>query len=465
VITHDTDVVSTLRLALAERLGLERFELWFGSGAQLVPEPGRVRVEVPFQFTLEWLRKHFRSDIEAAVAEVLGGETAVELRLNPDLADRTRGRGERDDGRESDTPKKARSSESPAGPKRPPGRRYATLDSFVVGDCNRVAHTSAGVIIRQPGSITPFFVYGPTGVGKTHLLEGIWSGVRRAPENRRVVYLSAEQFTTFFLEALQGKGLPSFRRRYRGVDLLIIDDVQFLKGKRATQEELQHTIDSLLRERRQVALAADRPPSQLDDLHAELITRFSGGLVCAIQSPDYATRLGMLEKWTKQRGLGIPEDVLELMATRSADDARQLQGALNRIQATGQALGRPITLELANEALADLFASKRQAFGLADIDRAVCDVFQMDRETLMSKRRTKAVSHPRMLAMWLARKYTRAALSEIGDHFGRRSHTTVLSAQKTVERWMRNGVSVQMPGRDCQVQETIRQLEARLRTG
>ena len=466
MITHDTDVVSMLRLAVADRIGQERFELWFGTGTLLTPRDGRVVVEVPNQFTLDWLRNNFRNDIEMAVSSVLGAAAAIEFRLNPKLGSTSEQAGGQPAGKSSpsgaDKPTSSTlASEQPSFSR----RRLAQLGSFIVGDCNRIAHSSADLVVRRLGSVTPLFLYGPTGVGKTHLLEGILSGVRSTPGRSRAVFLSAEQFTSFFIEALQGKGLPSFRRRYRDVELLIVDDVQFLVGKRATQAELHHTMDKLLREGRQLAFAADQPPSKITGLSEELVARFLGGLVCELKAPDYATRLGILRNGARQRPLAVPEEVLELIAQRMSEDARRLQGALNRVWATSEALGQPITLEMANQALADLLRNTRQVFGLKEIEHAVCGLFELDGRALKSNRRTKSVSHPRMLAMWLARKFTRAALSEIGDFFGRRSHATVISAQKTVNRWMQNGASVQLPDCDCQVEETIRQLEARLRAG
>ena len=173
-------------------------------------------------------------------------------------------------------------------------RRFARLDNFVVGSCNRVAFTAAQMVAERPGPVSPLFLYGPAGCGKTHLLEGIWSAVRGSSQSRRVLYLTAEQFTSMFLEALRGSGLPSFRHKYRHVDLLLIDDVQFFLGKRATLVELQNTVDALLRERRQLVLAADRSPSELAKFGPVLTTRFSGGLVCGIEPPGHSTRLEIL---------------------------------------------------------------------------------------------------------------------------------------------------------------------------
>ncbi len=325
-------------------------------------------------------------------------------------------------------------------------RRFASLDTFVASDGNRLAITSAEMVVRQPGQNTPLLFYGPTSVGKTHLLEGIWTAARRSHQRLTVVYLSAEQFTSHFLEALRGSGLPNFRRKYRGVGLLMIDDLQFFVGKRATQVELLHTIDTFLREGRQLVFAADRSPAELAELGPELTTRLSSGLVCRIEPPDYATRLGIVAQMARRMKLAVPGEVQQYVAARLTSHARELSGALCRLKATGQAMGRPISLAMAEETLADLVRNSGRAVRLADIEKAVCEVFGLEPACLQSDAKAKRVSHPRMLAMWLARKHTRAALSEIGYYFGRRSHSTVISAQKRIDGWMAAG-SLVGPGR------------------
>jgi chromosomal replication initiator protein len=279
------------------------------------------------------------------------------------------------------------------------------------------------------------------------------------------VYLSAEQFTNHFLEALRGSGLPSFRRKYRGVGLLMIDDLQFLVGKRATQVELLHTVDTFLREGRQLVFAVDRPPAELAELGPELITRLTSGLVCSIEPPDYATRLGIVAQMARRMKLHVPTEVQQFVASRLTSHARELSGALCRLKATSQSVGRPISLGMAEEALADLIRHSGRAIRLADIEKAICDVFGLEPASLQSDAKARRVSHPRMLAMWLARKHTRAALSEIGHYFGRRSHSTVVSAQRRVDGWMASGHPLELADHRWAFDDAVRQVERRLAAG
>jgi len=325
-----------------------------------------------------------------------------------------------------------------------------------------LAIASAQMVVRRPGQVTPLMFHGPTSVGKTHLLEGIWTAARKH-RTARAVYLTAEQFTSHFIEALRGSGLPSFRRKYRGVDLLLLDDLQFLAGKRVTQVELLHTVDDLLREGRQLVFTSDRAPAELTELGAELTTRLQGGMVCCLEAPDYPTRLGIVAQFVRRFGIDVPLDVQEYIAARLTQHARELSGALCRLQATSQALGRPIELDMARKCLADLIHYSSPVVRLPDIEKAVCDVFGVQAGQLQSGCKAKSVSHPRMLAMWLARKHTRAALSEIGDYFGHRSHSTVISAQKRIEDWRAAGKPIALADHDWKLDEAIRQVESRLR--
>jgi chromosomal replication initiator protein len=449
------EIVAAVRAALAEVLGSARYELWFGGGTRWEIVEGRLRVLTGSPFLRDWLRSHVKKEIDAACTSVLGHVLELEF----DALEGT-----------------AAEPGAIAVPFRPlnhektepaveNGRRpFSRLETFVVGRANRVAYTSAQMVADHPGNLNPLFIFGPTGVGKTHLLEGIWSGLRGRP-GKHVVYLSSEQFTSLFLAALNGKGLPSFRSKYRGVDALLIDDVQFLCGKKATIGELLHTVDTLLRDGRQVVLSADRAPGDLNGLGPDLLTRLAGGMQCALEPPDYETRLGIVQQLATRHHLQLPAQVQQYVAAHLTSHARELCGALHSLKALSQALDEPITLSLAEEALAERIRHNARAVKLADIEQAVCRVFGLDPVSLQGAGKTRELSGARTLAMWLARKHTRAALSEIGRYFGRRSHSTVISAQKKVTSWMADGRPLPLADRNWHVEEAIKRVEAQLRVG
>ncbi len=516
--TDDMEIASALRARLADKVGRQRYELWFGRGTSLQLQDAALVVGVASDFVRDWLRKHFRKDLEAVCQEVVGRALPIRFHVDPSLSQMVSDDSDNDDcdsgdcenddgdnddgdnsgndsgGNDSDNRDTSHSAATEAprviqrdgssrrgtaatrrggaaavdrpqsvGTRRNGQRHYADFASYVVGGSNKLAFTSAEIVAEQPGSLSPLLVHGGSGVGKTHLLEGIWSAMRQSDRGLHAIYLTAERFTTLFLEALGGRGLPSFRQKYRGVDLLLIDDVQFFSGKRATLVELLYTVDTLLKDNRQLVFASDRPPAELHALGPELVARLTGGLVCRVEQPDYAVRLGIVRNLSRQMGLEVPEDVLTLVASHITSSARELAGALKRLQVTSVAHQRPITRGLAEQALADLNDQTCRPVRLPDIQRAICDVFGIEPENLRSKRKVASVSHPRMLAMWLARKHTRAALSEIGHFFGRRSHSTVISAQKNVERWLRSQERLTLSQRTCEVEEAIRKVEETLR--
>jgi chromosomal replication initiator protein len=459
------DVVSAIQRELCDRIGRERYGLWFREGVRLGCEGDALVVAASGQFLLDRLRKQFARELQALSLQFLGDAATVRyvvapqsLPTNPD----GNGNGTTGAGPIRTVPGV---KPAPAAAARPSGARFARLDDFVIGDANRVAATAARSVLQRPGTVSPLFVHGPTGCGKTQLLEGIWSEFRARTGLTKVLLLAAEQFTTHFLEALRGSGLPSFRRKVRELDVLLLDDLQFFPGKRATIVELQNTVDCLLRQGRQLVLTADRPPHALKGLGPEFVGRVSGGLVCPLDAPDFATRLGIARRMAANLQTPVPHDVLELIAGKLQGDARQISGALNRLRATSDALQQPITYELALTALEDIFRATQRLVHLPDIERAVCEVFGLDARSLRDGRKARTISQPRMLAMWLARKYTRAAFSEISEYFGRRSHSTVISAEKKVNGWMAKGATVQLGLSECRVEEAIRRVETQLRAG
>jgi chromosomal replication initiator protein len=477
VTENDTEIVSELRQQLADKVGQDRFELWFASKTRIELASDLLTVYVPNRFHQDWLRSHFRGEVESAAANVTGKDFAVEFRIDrkldaaakdPQLAAPLSVQqelpyevAEKSDESRTAT---AQTTQPAKSDPRKQGRRFARLEDFVVGQSNRVAHAAIELASTQPGRATPLLIHGPSGVGKTHLVEGLWSALRHSERGRRCVYLTAEQFTTYFLEALHGSGLASFRRKHRGADLLIIDDIHFLAGKRATLVELLSTIDAVVADSAQVVITADRPLPELKLLGPEFAGRIAGGLVCGIEPPDFETRLGIVANLVRRAKIEMPREVRHYVAKHFAGSARQLSGAINRLHAASLAHRQPIERGMAELALADLVRHNAPLIGLADIESAICQTFGLEADTLRSDSRVKAVAQPRMLAMWLARKHTRSALSEIGDYFGRRTHSTVISAQRKVQHWMADGGEFQIAGRRWTAQEALDELEQRLRS-
>ncbi len=495
--THDTEIVSALQAALSEKVGRERYDLWFSANAWLTVECETLRVRVRNKFYLEWLRTNFRSYLEEVCQEKFGKAWPIAFEVDPQFAQSRRaaqsaeaaptftsdternspaGRGTV---QQADAEREATKASSEAGGAHPASsdhgargfrtaalrngpRRFASLDSFICGTGNRIAVASATETAHSLGVVSPLVLYGPTGVGKTHLLEGIWTTAKRGSQRLQAVYLTAEQFTSLFLDALNSSGLPNFRHKYRGVDLLLIDDLQFFSGKRATLNELLHTIDTLRRAGRQLVFAADRPPASLTGLGKELITRLTEGLVCRVDGPDQDVRQKIVAQRSADLGLHMPADVAQFVANSFRTNVREIIGAVHKLHATSRALNAPVTLALAQAALAETVGTNHRAVKLADVQQAVCDVFGLEPQSLCSGQRATAVSHPRMLAMYLARKYTRAGLAEIGQFFGNRSHTTVISANKKIDQWMSDAKILPMAGNPMQVDEAIRRVEVRL---
>lgn len=527
VVKEDCHVAAEVRAKLAERIGPERFGLWFGAQTQLVIEGDLVTVRAASVFVRDLLRQNFSDDLHDCAQEVVDRKLTLAFEVEPSLllnvarpafraeghsagshadesalgsespfgvataeaAPSRRGpatkrvaaaKGQRSmrqltlEGLDAESPAptdgkigaaKAPTSATIAAATTTPGARAdASLARFVVGASNEYAFRTAELTATGRQQASPVMFHGRTGVGKTHLLRGLHGEYRRRFPRNRAVYLSAEQFTTAFIEALRGSGLPSFRQKCRDADLLVVDDLQFFAGKRRTIEELLHTVDTMLHAGRQLVLSSDRPLVELQGLGPELVSRLSGGLVCEIAAPEYVTRVRILRAIGAEMNLSLSEDVLSLIASQITAGARELRGAVHRLDAMSYAFRAPVSREMAEDALREVALQCRRVVRLADVQQAVCEVFGVEGSQLKSDRKGRALSEPRMLAMWLARKYTRAAWSEIGEFFGRRSHSTVISAHHRVEKMIASQAVVDIDARSCEVEEAIRRVEAVLRT-
>lgn len=342
-------------------------------------------------------------------------------------------------------------------------RRFASLKTFVVGPSNSTAYKIVDLVVSSPTIMTPLYICGPTSVGKTHLLEGICDAFSRNPAfaSKPPLYMTSEQFTTAFIRSLRG-GSP-FRDRFRNISLFALDELRFLEGKKSTQTELVYALDYLRNNGVQVVISGSCPLVEMTDLRDELVTRIQSGVYAEIAPPERETLAAILQRLALERNLVIPEDASRYVVSRFATHAREISGALNRLYAAHLATGSPITLDLARDALADLATVGRRGVRLEDVERVVQEAFGLESNALKSASRARKYSDPRAIAMWLARKHTRAALAEIGAFFGGRRHSAAVSAQKKVDGWLRENADVaNADGSESPVAEVVKSLERAL---
>lgn len=338
-------------------------------------------------------------------------------------------------------------------------------EDWIVGSHNRLATTGAEMVVEKPGRISPLLIHGPHGVGKSHLAIGLAHRLKSTYRYRRVVCLTGEQFTIEYTESARTGGFASFRKKYRDVEVLVIDDVQFLLGKTGTLIELRNTIDMLMRDQRQIILVADRGLHELAGMGTDLFARLSGGMACAIDPMDIATRRQLLGRLCQQQGAMVGDEVLDWVSEHCGSDARVLQGIVHRLAAQQRIVGGALSPDDAVRAISDIVRANQPIVRLRDIEKVVCEAFGLQEDVLRAKSKCQSFSQPRMLAMFLARKYTRTALSEIGAYFGNRQHSTVISAQKKVETWLDANEVLQMGRSHVPVQEILRSLEVTLQVG
>jgi chromosomal replication initiator protein len=460
-------VLAALAEALAQRITAPRYQLWFASNTKFRIKEDHLVVGVPNLFLQEYLQNKFGDEVRAAAAEVLDRPLEIRFVIDPELFQAAR--------REQTGPAKPEpKGGSPARPaaaapadsdQRRPSRvrRWKRLSDFVVGPCNRLAHVAALSVVEAPGQeANPLVLHGPVGTGKTHLLEGIYLGLRKGHPDGRIVFLTAEDFTHRFVQAMRLGKLTTFRRHFREADALLVDDLNFLAGKRATQEEFLHTFNVLQGEGKQVVATCDCHPRLADDYLPELADRLLGGTAWGLLPPDPATRLALLCAKARSGEPHVPEAVLAFLAEQLRGNVRELEGALHSLRHYSRVTNQPIDLALARQALADLLRHAVRVLQLADVDRAVCRVLRLAAGALQAKQRAWAVSHPRMLAMYLARKHTTAPYSEIGQHFGGRNHSTVVAAEKKVRQWLLTDGELVLGEQRLRLREVIELVEREL---
>ena len=355
---------------------------------------------------------------------------------------------------------------SDRGGKRSDLRTAMTADTFVSGSCNQLAYTAMAMVCNQPDSASPLFVSGPTGTGKSHLLHAIADQFRRRYRMRRVMHLSAEQFTNDFISSVGNSGITSFRRRYRDVDALLIDDIQFLGAKQATLREMLYTVETLAAAGRPLVFSGLQSPTDIPGLSRELAGRLASGLVCPIQPLDAKTREVILRRMVGQRcRTELPTDLVERIVPLLAGDGRVISGVANLINTLERMNNRVPTMDELRHFGGELLRAAGPIASLSVIEMAVCETFGLSQDTLRGKSQTRAVTQPRMLAMYLSRQLTSSAYTEIARHFGGKSHSTAIQAEKNVKDWLANEKPIGRGHSSMSTQEAIHRIENLLRTG
>ncbi|MBW5408455.1 chromosomal replication initiator protein DnaA [Morganella morganii] len=310
-----------------------------------------------------------------------------------------------------------------------------TFDSFVEGKSNQLARAAARQVADNPGgAYNPLFLYGGTGLGKTHLLHAVGNSIMESKANAKVVYMHSERFVQDMVKALQNNAIEEFKRYYRSVDALLIDDIQFFANKERSQEEFFHTFNALLEGNQQIILTSDRYPKEINGVEDRLKSRFGWGLTVAIEPPELETRVAILMKKADENNIRLPDEVAFFIAKRLRSNVRELEGALNRVIANANFTGRAITIDFVREALRDLLALQEKLVTIDNIQKTVAEYYKIKVADLLSKRRSRSVARPRQMAMALAKELTNHSLPEIGDAFGGRDHTTVLHACRKIEQ-------------------------------
>jgi len=439
---HDTQIKS-LVTNLRDAVGPERWRVWFEGATDFRVADNGLRVGVANLFISDYLKTHFADQFARVITATFGQPLSITYRVQPDLFQKRRaenlaGEAEAMERLEPSAPAEHPRDERATTTYRP----LFTLNGFVVGPCNRMAYAAAKSAAAAPGKdFHPLFIHGGCGLGKTHLLHGILHAVRTHP-GLRIACLSAERFTNQYLACMRTGRLDAFRHRYRNLDILAIDDIHFLAGKPATQEEFLHTFDEFDGQGRLIVLASDSHPRQIEAIQNRLISRWVAGLVVRISRPDADTRRRMLEAKALQMGCSLSPDVLALVADRVQGSVRELEGALTRIIAYAALLKAPVTTELARQALLDFVATASARTSLSEIEQAVTSFFGVTPSDIHSSRKLHQISVARQICMVLARQLTDLSYADVARAMGNKNHTTVLAACRKWHELVKNGTEV-----------------------
>lgn len=422
--------------ALQAELPAQHFSMWIRPLQADSSDTG-LTLYAPNRFVLDWVREKYLSRILELIQDYCGDD-APRLKFDVGSSQNNKAR--------STVPVQATAVPQAApAPKEVPEpapksivtsnvRTNYTFTNFVEGKSNQLARAAASQVADNPGTAyNPLFIYGGTGLGKTHLLHAVGNGILAKKPDAKVIYMHSERFVQDMVKALQNNAIEEFKRYYRSVDALLIDDIQFFANKERSQEEFFHTFNALLEGNQQIILTSDRYPKEIDGVEDRLKSRFGWGLTIAIEPPELETRVAILMRKAHENQIRLPEEVAFFIAKRLRSNVRELEGALNRVIANANFTGRPITIDFVREALRDLLALQDKLVTIENIQKTVAEYYKIRVADLLSKRRSRSVARPRQMAMALSKELTNHSLPEIGDAFGGRDHTTVLHACRKIE--------------------------------
>jgi chromosomal replication initiator protein len=428
---------------IKERIGRQNYETWIKPIAFVSRNKNEICLDVPNKFFRDWLTEHYLGQIQETVSALAKHEVKIVFEIN----EKPNRQANAENGAKREERERVQKTDSNLVAK-------YTFQNFVVGASNQFAHAACVAVANQPGEhYNPLFIYGGVGLGKTHLVNAI--GHHSASQRRgvKVVYLSSESFMNELIGSLRRDKMDEFKKKFRNVDILILDDVQFIAGKERTQEEFFHTFNSLYESHKQIVITSDKFPKEIPGIEDRLRNRFEWGLIADIQPPDMETRVAILQKKAENEGVQLPHDVAFFLASNIDSNVRELEGSLTRLGAFSSLTKATITVELAKDVLRNTLKNAQQEITVENIQKTICDYFNVRIADLKAKRRTQNIALPRQVAMYLCRKYTETSFPAIGDKFGGRDHSTVIHASKTIERKIKE---------DPHMQTTIEKLERNL---
>jgi len=425
-----TDIIWTNCLdGVAGHVSPQHFATWFRPIKLIGADDGALDLEVPNRFFLEWIKEHYLSLIQEMLRRAANKEYKLNWRISDEASTASVAAPV------SKKPARESSSRAQKSVGLSLNPKY-TFDNFVIGKANEFAHAACSSVASNPADkYNPLFIYGGVGLGKTHLLQAIGHSVQQKNPSARVCYYTSERFMNDFINYISRQKMSEFRVKFRNVDILLIDDIQFWGGKERTQEEFFHTFNTLYEAHKQIVVTSDKFPKDIDGLEERLRSRFEWGLVADIQPPDTETKIAILRKKAKAENVKIPDDVAEWLAGVSDSNVRELEGFLNRIIAVSSLTNQEITLGMSKEALKNLLKEKQEkVLTIDEIQKTVAVFFSIKVSDLRSKRRHRAIAMPRQIAMYLARHYGGFSFPEIGSSFGGKDHSTAIHAVKKIER-------------------------------